>query len=326
MISVAMTVYNGEKYLKEQLKSILKQTLRADEVILVDDCSSDNSVNIIKDFINKYNLGNWRLIQLNGNLGYKKSFNRAIEETLGDIIFLCDHDDIWLPDKIEIMSNIMKKNKRLLALNSSFMKINNNNEIIKEKRVPFFSNNNLIRKKIKKGDCIKVDSIMVSTYNISPGCTLAFKSDLKPFLKEFNYEETDLSHDWKINFLASLYDGLYYLNTKTIRYRLHDSNTLGLTRSYLVKDRIAGCKESIKNRKYMLKILSDFSNTKSIDNNFEETTHHIKYLISMYNKRISLLETNNSFKSLSLFFDINVYKKKIIDSIVVDLITIFKNK
>lgn len=326
MISVAMTVFNGQKYLSEQLKSILMQTISADEVILVDDCSSDNSVFIIKEFINENNLVNWKLIELFENSGYKKSFNRAIEETNGDIIFLCDHDDIWLPKKIEIMSNVMKKTKGLLALNSSFIKVNHNNEIIKEKKLPYYSNNNLIRKKIKNMDCVKIDSMMVSTYNISPGCTLAFKSDLKPSLKMLDYDETNLSHDWKINFIASLYNGLYYLNVETIRYRLHDSNTLGLKRVYMIKDRIGGCKESIKDRNYMLKIIDTLYNDESINNDFNVISKHIKYLIYMYNKRINILLRKSSLRTLLNFFDYNIYKKRILDSIFVDLITILKSE
>ena len=62
-VSVVMSSYNGEKYIREQLESLLMQTRKIDEVIIADDCSSDNTVAIVEDFIRKNNLkSNWRII------------------------------------------------------------------------------------------------------------------------------------------------------------------------------------------------------------------------------------------------------------------------
>lgn len=104
MISVAMCTYNGSKYLKEQLESIIHQTKQPDEIVICDDQSKDNSVEIAKDV-----LKNWKgivnIARNEKNLGFVKNFEKAIGLCHGDIIFLSDQDDVWDKRKIEIMMN-----------------------------------------------------------------------------------------------------------------------------------------------------------------------------------------------------------------------------
>ena len=100
-ISVVMTTYNGEKYVEEQLDSIRVQTRKADEVLIFDDQSSDKTVKIIQHYIDDNKLNNWKITVNAVNKGWRKNFFDGIQETSGDVIFLCDQDDIWVPDKIE---------------------------------------------------------------------------------------------------------------------------------------------------------------------------------------------------------------------------------
>ena len=97
-LSVAMCTYNGEKYIREQLMSIRNQTLRIDEIVICDDCSEDDTVEIIENLIRQYDLP-VRLHVNTWNHGYRKNFEQAICRCSGDIIFLSDQDDIWLPTK-----------------------------------------------------------------------------------------------------------------------------------------------------------------------------------------------------------------------------------
>ena len=102
-ISIAMTTYNGADYLLEQLESLRTQSLMADEVIIVDDCSTDNTVDLLNMYIQKYHLDNWILIKNSSNIGWRKNFRKALQKTTGDVVFLCDQDDIWNKDKISLM-------------------------------------------------------------------------------------------------------------------------------------------------------------------------------------------------------------------------------
>lgn len=119
-VSLVMAVYNGEKYLIEQLDSIRKQTYLIDEVILIDDVSTDNSYELIHQYIDGYKLINWKLIKNENNLGYRKNFKKGLEIVDGDIIFLSDQDDRWHLNKIEVMVEKMRQSN-ILSLASSFI-------------------------------------------------------------------------------------------------------------------------------------------------------------------------------------------------------------
>src|SRR5574344_2136916 len=98
MISLALPTYNGEKYLREQLDSIFNQTMVPEEIVVVDDRSTDSTIQILEEYKQKYGLKYYINEQ---NLGYNKNFEKAITLCQGDYIALCDQDDVWLPEKIE---------------------------------------------------------------------------------------------------------------------------------------------------------------------------------------------------------------------------------
>ena len=101
LVSIAMATYNGEKYVAEQLESLVKQTHKNIEIVIVDDCSTDNTVSVVKEFQKKY--GFITLIEKENNSGVTKTFEHAICNCKGEYIALSDQDDIWQPDKIEIL-------------------------------------------------------------------------------------------------------------------------------------------------------------------------------------------------------------------------------
>ena len=104
-ISIALTTYNGGKYLSQQLDSILTQTLLPYEIIIVDDASTDNTIDIIHQYIANHNL--IKLYQNETNIGIVKSFERAISLCISDYVALCDQDDVWMSYKLQrLIDNI----------------------------------------------------------------------------------------------------------------------------------------------------------------------------------------------------------------------------
>jgi len=97
MISVCIATYNGEKYIKEQLQSVLSQLSENDEVIISDDCSTDHTLEIIKD------MEDYRIKIFEGKRFASPilNFENALFHSKGDYIFLCDQDDVWLPSKVK---------------------------------------------------------------------------------------------------------------------------------------------------------------------------------------------------------------------------------
>ena len=130
-ISIAMTTYNGADYLLEQLESLRTQSLMADEVIIVDDCSTDNTVDLLNMYIQKYHLDNWILIKNSSNIGWRKNFRKALQKTTGDVVFLCDQDDIWNKDKISLMVKEFHKSPsiELLASNYEILDFGRNDKV-----------------------------------------------------------------------------------------------------------------------------------------------------------------------------------------------------
>ena len=106
MISIAMATYNGALYLNEQLDSILNQTIQDFEIIVCDDCSNDKTIEILEEYKLKDN--RIKIFINEENLGYKKNFQKAISLSKGEYIALCDQDDIWLPNHLEVLLNNIK--------------------------------------------------------------------------------------------------------------------------------------------------------------------------------------------------------------------------
>ena len=222
-ISVAMATYNGESYIKEQLVSLAEQIRRPDEVIIADDCSQDSTVDIIKEFIAERELP-WKLVEGKTNLGFKKNFRKALSLTTGDVVFLCDQDDVWCEDKIECISGVFADNPQALAVNSSFTVIDGEGFAHPLDKSRGKNNYGMLPK--ISGTVTRVRFKDVFHRNISPGCTMAARGEL---VREYvRLTECALPHDWELNLMAASRQGLFFCNAPLIKYRIHDSNAIGL--------------------------------------------------------------------------------------------------
>lgn len=99
-LSIALATYNGEKYLQEQLDSLLAQTVQPDEVVISDDRSTDRTIEIAKEFQKRAPF-DVIVHQNEQQKGFIKNFDKALSLTSGDLVFLCDQDDVWFEHKLE---------------------------------------------------------------------------------------------------------------------------------------------------------------------------------------------------------------------------------
>lgn len=107
-ISIALCTYNGEAYLKTQLQSIQAQTRLPDELIICDDASTDQTIASLRNFAAQAPFP-VHIIQNDIRLGYNKNFEKALNQCRGEFIFICDQDDYWLPDKIELLATYLEE-------------------------------------------------------------------------------------------------------------------------------------------------------------------------------------------------------------------------
>ena len=220
MISIAMTTYNGEKYIERQLESIFSQTLPADEIIICDDASKDRTVEIINRFIEKNQTDKIRLVHNQENLGYIRNFHKAISLTRGDYIFLADQDDVWHADKIEQTLQVLKdKNASVVCTNCNLID-DEGNDISDSS---FFDRNPFVDRVTEKVSEISFFELIVG--NIAQGCTYCFTKDVKDIYLVVNSEH--LEHDHQIMFVAALQGKAYFLDEALLDYRLHGNNTIG---------------------------------------------------------------------------------------------------
>ncbi len=103
-IGCALTTYNSNAYLEQQLETLVNQLCPFDEVIIVDDASTNDTVQRLNRFIADHQLINWKIFRHEQNQGFIQTFQDALFHSSSDLIFLCDHDDLWYPQKTKVMT------------------------------------------------------------------------------------------------------------------------------------------------------------------------------------------------------------------------------
>lgn len=223
MISIAMTTYNGAQFVAEQLKSIFEQTRQADEIIICDDGSKDNTVEIIRNVIREYKTDRVQLIINDQNLGYIANFYKAISLTHGDFIFLADQDDVWHCDKIEKTMPAMEKTGAAAICTKSRLIDRDGQEI---DNTTYLISVLLAKLNSELGQISFRDLVIE---NVAQGCTYCFTKEVKQWYLRVNSRH--LIHDYQILFIASLVVDVYAYNQALIDYRIHGNNSAGLQKN-----------------------------------------------------------------------------------------------
>lgn len=202
-VEILMATYNGEKYIKEQIESILSQTYEDWSLLIRDDGSKDKTLEIIKEFVVKDKRIKL-IVDSKGNLGYVKNFEELLKKSKAEYIFLCDQDDIWENEKLEKSLFYLEKKKVIIHNAKIFY-------TVKKKK----SCKNLLE--FKKKSFLK--RVIFPEYT---GCCMGLRKEflniVLPIPNGFP------SHDIWIGMIAEIKDELYFINEKLIRYRRHSQN------------------------------------------------------------------------------------------------------
>lgn len=217
-ISVCMASFNGEKYILDQVNSILKQISIDDELIISDDGSNDSTIMLL-ELINDARV---KLIVNHGEKGYTRNFENALNHITGDVVFLTDQDDIWFDDKVILMKEALKSSDLVV---SDAKVVNKDLNTIHESHFRICS--------VEKGFLKN----FIGTRYI--GACMAFKSELLKLILPFPRNQQLCPHDYWITIVSELYSKVELIDQPLILYRRHDSNAssagIGKGRSLRVK-------------------------------------------------------------------------------------------
>ena len=213
-ISIALCTYNGSKYLAEQLESLKNQTVKADEVIVCDDCSTDKTLEILKKYKDILNI---KIFINEISLGVTKNFEKAISLCSGDIIFLCDQDDTWESAKIEKMISVFSDEKIGLVFCDGNL-IDEKSKIIN--KFSLWSGFG-INKNHKQNFSVYI----LFNKNIFTGMAMAFRSNLKECILPIS---KNTFHDEWIGFICSYKSKVFFLEEKLVNYRIHKEQKIGI--------------------------------------------------------------------------------------------------
>lgn len=213
-VSVLLSTYNGEKYIRELLESVLNQKSVELTIFIRDDGSTDSTLSVLREYQNAHS--NIRLEE-GTNKGYVQSFwSLLMDASETDYYAFCDQDDIWEKDKliqaIHLLESQAYPGPKLYT--SNVKGIDGNGDVIRDNVFP-------VQRVLTFADCLQRGSL--------PGCTFVFNQELAKEARK--YHGPQISHDWTLYIIAKAIGEVYYDDHSYIRYRLHQDNTIGIDES-----------------------------------------------------------------------------------------------
>lgn len=290
-ISIALCTCNGSKYLIDQLESLKNQTLQADEIVVCDDGSTDNTIEILNRYKDILNI---KIFINEVNLGVTKNFEKAISLCTGDIIFLCDQDDIWEKDKIEKMSKIFDDKQIGIAFCNGKL-INEENKQIKNCTLwNVFGVDNIDKENFT------ID-FLINKY-IFTGIAMAFRDNLKKYILPISKNAV---HDEWIGIIGSYFSKVFFMQKCLVNYRIHKNQQIGVYSVLSLREKYKSL-----NKYKISKINQELDKVKDLIIRLTELDANEK-LINKLKKKQKFFEhriTTNKFRFFILFWQFITFK------------------
>jgi len=292
--SIVMATYNGAEYLYEQLDSIRDQSLKADEVIICDDCSKDNTVEMLRSYVAENSLeDSWKIIENEENLGYANNFHKALTLAQGDYIFFSDQDDIWHLNKLEEMCRVMEENPKVLLLCTDY------EPYVSAENAPTVPDN-IMKKMTGDGS---LEEIVLNSKNIhiaSLGCDMCIRKTFRDTIEPFWVK--GWAHDdyvWKTSQCAS---GCYAYHKPLIKRRLH-ANNVSMRKMHQKDKRVKFLRELAEATQGML----NFAKSINLD---KKKVRFIERSVKAATLRADLVEHCKLFNSVHLLAYLDCYHSR----------------
>ena len=295
-VAILISTYNGEKYLKEQIDSLLNQTYKNIDIYIRDDNSKDNTVNIIENYMKNKN--NIRLIK-GENLGFVRSFFELLKNVeKADYYAYCDQDDIWMEDKIqravEYLSKLNENKPNLYFSNSDY----------------YDGDMNFVA----HGDVKKVYSFRNSLVEcVSQGMTMCINKTARDCIVK-HIPKNCLFHDWWTYMVCAGMGNIVYDEKPLVKYRRH------------TKSVTAEGKNFFELQMWRIKKFLKSDDLKKIKKQIKEYDKYFEADLNKENKEVLKLFTNEKYSfinSMHKFFYPKRFRKKISDEILLRILFIF---
>jgi len=238
MVTIVMTTYNGEKYVAEQIDSILSASYQDTLLSIYDDGSKDNTMSILQEYENQFP-EKIHVHQNEINLGVTLNFLHAVCQTTTDYVMLCDQDDVWKPDKVAMTLKrirhieAQKGKDTPLAVFTDAIVVDQELAVLQDS---FFKSGHLNPRKTDLPHLLMENKLI--------GCTVMINSALRKILQSRSLPSEARFQDWWLALIAASFGRIGYINEGTLLYRQHGGNVVGNT-GFLtyVKNRITSLRK-----------------------------------------------------------------------------------
>ncbi|WP_294248494.1 glycosyltransferase [uncultured Chryseobacterium sp.] len=220
-ISVALCTYNGEKFLEEQINSILDQTIAVHEIVVCDDRSTDATLSILDNYLETYPEV-FKIFRNDTTLKSVKNFEKAISLCTGDIIFLADQDDYWYKDKVETILNFFNHHRNINVICTNGHAIDNESRFLENHFVTW----DVFLQFTNETSNFSLFDFLIQKGNFATGASMAFRKSIKDFILPIP-EIKGFHHDEYIALVAASNDEIAFIGEKLINYRIHSSQQVG---------------------------------------------------------------------------------------------------
>ena len=219
MVEILLAVYNGEKYLKQQIDSIINQSYENWKLLIFDDGSNDATEKIVSEYVKQMPNKIFYEKSLTNSKSAVYSFAHLLNLSKEKYVAFCDHDDVWIEDKLKISVNAIKRlekeffNEAILVYTDLF--------VVDE-------NLKLIKKSMMKSQKLKLKEKPLNrllVQNNVTGCTMLFNRQLINICGKI--PKSAVMHDWWLSLVAAAFGKTKFLNVKTVHYRQHSNNQIG---------------------------------------------------------------------------------------------------
>ena len=232
-ISVVLATYNGESFVVEQLRSIVNQTVKPDEIIVVDDCSKDKTLDVVSSFAKQCEIS--IVIEKNEhNSGVSKTFENGVKRASGDIVLFSDQDDCWRENKVEkILFAMSNYDTDFVFSNAAIV-----DEKLTDTNVTLWDSIDFAPKNNNEYVCYEKSEFFpeLLKHNVVTGMTVACRKD---FLTKCLPFPSFLLHDYWLALNASTSVNMIAINDPLVLYRQHSNNVVGVNKKHRKRDKAA---------------------------------------------------------------------------------------